>query len=222
MDSKGNALDVKDIQTEAFGFIVAGSHTTAATAYFLMWHLFHNNTTLSRLQDELRAVTLSDDNPCYPYSALASLPYLQASVFENFRISPVFVMPLMRVVPKGGKVIAGQFVPAGVDVSICNYALHHNPEVFGTDLECFIPERWLKGDYNKSQYLMPFGAGHRACIGRNIAMTEIYKLVGSLLARYDFEYLPQAQSLNDTIPETTSFGVADLKESLMVRLRARK
>jgi benzoate 4-monooxygenase len=29
VDSKGNVLDVKDIQTEAFGFIVAGSHTTA-------------------------------------------------------------------------------------------------------------------------------------------------------------------------------------------------
>jgi benzoate 4-monooxygenase len=152
VDSKGNVLDVKDIQTEAFGFIVAGSHTTAATISFLMWHFFHNNTALSRLQDEIRAVTPSEDNPCYPYSALASLPYLQASISENFRISPVFVMPLMRVVPEGGKVIAGQFVPAGVDVSVCNHVLHHDPDVFGADLESFIPERWFKGDYNKSQY----------------------------------------------------------------------
>lgn len=222
MDSKGNMVDVKDIQTEAFGFIIAGSHTTAASAYILFWHLFHNHAALTRLQDEIRSVPRSEGNLCYPYSALSGLPYLQASFSENFRISPVFVMPLMRVVPDGGKVIAGQFIPGGVDVSICNHALHHDPEVFGPDLESFVPERWLREDYNKSQYLMQFGAGHRACIGRNIAMTELYKLIGSLLARYDFEYLSEGRVESGTMPEMTSFGVADLKHGLMVKVMARE
>jgi cytochrome P450 len=222
VDSKGRTLDIKDIQTEAFGFIVAGSHTTAATSILLLWHLFHNPPVLAKLRNEID--TLQDVEgapPCYPFSVLANLPYLQATVSENYRISPVFVMPLMRVVPEGGKVIAGEFVPAGTDVSICNYALHHDPEVFGPDLERFDPDRWLNAGYNKAGYLMPFGAGHRACIGRNIATTEIYKLIVSLLARYDLEYLPADGEMGTSIPKTRSFGVADLEGSMMVKVRMR-
>lgn len=147
-DSKGNTLEIEDIQTEAFGFIVAGSHTTATTSTLLLWHLFHNPTALERLQNEIRAVPLEDNNPCCAYSELASLPYLQACLTENMRISPVFTMPLMRVVPEGGKTIAGHFISAGTDVSTSNHVLHHDPAVFGENLESFVPERWLDPEYD--------------------------------------------------------------------------
>ncbi|KAK0638079.1 Cytochrome P450 monooxygenase gsfF [Lasiodiplodia hormozganensis] len=48
-------IDVVDIQTEAFGFIIAGSHTTAATITLLFWHLLHNPQTLAKLEDEVLA-----------------------------------------------------------------------------------------------------------------------------------------------------------------------
>ena len=41
-DSKGMSFDLVDVQTEALGFIIAGSHTTAATSTLLLWHLLHN------------------------------------------------------------------------------------------------------------------------------------------------------------------------------------
>ena len=223
-DSRGNYLELKDIQTEAFGFIVAGSHTTAATITLLLWHLFHNPDTLERLQNEIRAVAKNSDNPCYAYSDVANLPYLQACVTENFRISPVFVMPLMRIVPTGGKTIAGEFVPPGTDVSISNHVLHHDAVEFGDNLDKFIPERWLDERSTSSQYLMPFGAGHRACIGRNIATTEIYKVVATLLSRYDFEYRPSAGdvALPHSLPRTKSFGVSDLVGELRVKVNRRR
>ncbi|KAH7410748.1 cytochrome P450 [Cadophora sp. MPI-SDFR-AT-0126] len=222
-DSKGNELDIKDIQTEAFGFIVAGSHTTAATITLLLWHLFRNPDVLKRLQNEIRTGAIHNDGSCHAYANVANLPYLQACVTESFRMSPVFVIPLMRVVPPGGKVIAGEFVPSGTDVSICSHVLHHDAIEFGENLDKFIPERWLDESNTRSQYLMPFGAGHRACLGRNIATTEIYKVVASLLSRYEFDCRLPTDDMDQVqfSPNTKSFGVADLVGKLMVKVTRR-
>lgn len=52
----------------------------------------------------------------YPVTvAEASLPYLRNCVKENFRITPVFTMPLARrVMAPEGVTIAGQHIPRGV------------------------------------------------------------------------------------------------------------
>lgn len=71
------------------------------------------------------------------------------------------------------------------------------------------------------QYLIPFGVGHRACIGRNIATTEICKLVGSILKRYDLEYRPQAGGGEGQMPPTISFGITDLEGKMMVKVHRR-
>lgn len=47
--------------------------------------------------------------------AETSLPYLRSCMKENFRITPVFTMPLAsRVMMPGGVTIAGHHIPQGV------------------------------------------------------------------------------------------------------------
>ncbi|KAH9827687.1 Isotrichodermin C-15 hydroxylase [Teratosphaeria destructans] len=220
-DSTGSALDIVDVQTEAFGFIIAGSHTTAASTTLLLWHLLRTPRALAKLRKEIDEIpTKPEHTASYPHKATISLEYLQAAITEGFRISPTFVMPLMRVVPEGGKHISGEYVPGGTDVSICNHVLHHDEAVFGPELDSFTPERWMSEGYDKTAFLMPFGAGHRACVGRNIATVEISKLVVSLLARYDITLAEDGGALN-TMPPTRSFGVADLEGALLVKLDRR-
>lgn len=222
-DSKGRQFDIVDVQTEAFGFIIAGSHTTAASTTYALWHLLRTPSALARLRKEIDTVPEPEDSsPSYPSRSTNNLEYLQAVISEGFRINPVFVMPLMRVVPEGGREIASAYIPAGTDVSICNHALHHDEDVFGPDLETFTPERWLDDKYDRSGYLMPFGAGHRACVGRNIALMEIQKMLVSLLARYDIELVALEEERSLKMPPTHSFGVSDLKGGMPVRLKFRK
>lgn len=162
---------------------------------------------------------------------------------ETLRINPVFTMPLMRVVPSGGggALVAGARLPAGTDVSVTNHALHHDPAVFGGELERFVPERWLGGGgggggkggeggavAERMKLLMPFGAGHRACIGRNLASVEINKVAASVLARYRVELVDGEEGGEKKAgggggrPPMTSFGIADLEGGLVVRLRRRE
>jgi cytochrome P450 len=103
------------------------------------------------------------------------------------------------------------------NVCIINYVLHHNPEIWGQDQNEYDPDRWLDSRaQGKSPYLIPFSIGHRACIGRNVATMEIYKMVTTLLRYYHF--LPifpgKKQSLR-------SSGVGELDGELLVRVRKR-
>lgn len=54
----------------------------------------------------------------------------------------------------------------------------------------FLPERWLADDSNHSRrtrFHLPFGRGSRMCIGLNLAMAELYVVLGTMFRKFDFE-----------------------------------
>ena len=55
-------------------------------------------------------------------------------------------MPFDRVVPKGGAILSGHFVPEGTVVGINGWATQRDKGVFGDDAKSFRPERWLDAD----------------------------------------------------------------------------
>ncbi|KIM92627.1 hypothetical protein OIDMADRAFT_139359 [Oidiodendron maius Zn] len=216
----GARLDFEDLASEAFLFIVAGSHTTSSTLTLLFAHLLSNPHILQQVVEEL------DEN--LPFSEAAysdvglenKLPILTACVRENFRINPVFTMPLPRVITApGGIDIGGMHIPQGTNVSVCNYAIHRSASIWGPDSNRFDPNRWLRNIEDTESmlnYLMPFGAGHRACIGRNIAMTNIYKLSTTLLRNYNLE-----QASKEREVKTQSVGLDELATDLKVWIQKR-
>jgi cytochrome P450 len=121
----GTTLEIGDIQTEAFGFLAAGSHTTATTMTFLFYHLLHSPRIMEKLVEELDA-----SNPGGRLSSMERMSenvYFQACIKENLRYTPSFVMPLPRRVPQGGREIAGSHIPEGVS------------DVYGlVDIDCCI------------------------------------------------------------------------------------
>lgn len=110
-------------------------------------------------------------------------------------------------------------------IAVCNHAFHHNPKVWGTDHDQFDPSRWDQADTAaRARYLMHFGLGGRQCIGKTIAMTNIYKLASTLLKEFNFT-LAASESRQDEkggnpkpgrLPELISVSVSDLKYPLMV------
>lgn len=114
----GERLRREDLEAEAFGFIIAGTHTTSATTSLLLYHLLHYPDIMDKVVEELDAnlSPLGPDQAAYSVTeAETSLPYLKLCVRENFRITPVFTMPLARrVMLPEGVVIGGELLQQGV------------------------------------------------------------------------------------------------------------
>jgi cytochrome P450 len=97
---------------------IAGTHTTSATTTLLFYHLLHQPELLSRCVAEIDSALppLAPDAAAYSARAAeASLPYLKQCIKENFRITPVFTMPLARrVMDPSGLTLDGHHFPQGV------------------------------------------------------------------------------------------------------------
>ncbi|KAF2167414.1 hypothetical protein M409DRAFT_22224 [Zasmidium cellare ATCC 36951] len=172
------------------GNINAGSDTTGVALSAIMYYLLASPRVLQRLRDELSQQQVSDPTT---FKEVQSLEYLQAVIKEAMRLHPSIGVQLPRVVPKGGAIITGQFFPGETIVGLNPYVLHHDKDVFGGDADAFRPERWLRSECDAATLARmentwcPFGAGSRTCIGKNVSLLEMSKLVPQLVRRFDFE-----------------------------------
>lgn len=174
----------------------AGSETTAISLAAVFYYLLRNPATLKKLREELdTAVTdgrlrnIAETQGCISWAESQRLPYFDACVKEAFRLHPAVGLPLERIVPADGVEVAGTYIPGGTIVGVSAWVLHKRPDLFGDEVEAFRPERWIDVTPERRKLmegsLLHFGMGARTCIGKNISLLEIYKLVPSFLRRFD-------------------------------------
>lgn len=156
---------------------------------------------MSRLVSEVRTEFRSTDD--ITVERLARLPYLNACLEEGLRIYPPVPTSLPRVVPDGGAMVDGHFVPAGTSVAVSQYATYRSSHNFA-DPDNFHPERWLSAqnataDDDIARFanddraaMQPFSTGPRNCIGRNLAYHEARLLLCSVLWNFDLELDPRS------------------------------
>ncbi|KAL5362000.1 putative cytochrome P450 [Aspergillus floccosus] len=179
MDDKSgnpNNLEWGEIVAEVSAIINAGADTTAIA---LTQHL-------RTLREEVDGV-LDEDEVVAPYDKVKDLPFLRACLDEALRILPPTSAGLPRRTPPEGAEIMGEWIPGDTSVSMTIYASHRDPDIF-PDPETYRPDRWLDADARKRMepYFIPFSAGARGCIGRNISYLEQAVVLASLVHRYEF------------------------------------
>jgi len=185
------------VLTMAVSMAFAGSETTAISLAAVFYYLLRNPRCYEKLMQELNDAVQEGKIQNRPsglvsWSESQTLPYLDACIKESFRVHPSAGLPLERVVPPQGMDIDGHFIPGGTIVGVSAWVIHKREDVFGKDVDAFIPERWL--DCTKEQRkemeatMFQFGAGARTCIGKNISLLEVYKLVPAFLRRFEVEF----------------------------------
>jgi cytochrome P450 len=104
---------------------------------------------------------------------------------------------LERIVPSSGLTLEdGTVLPPGTIVGINPWVLSRNKYIYGEKPDEFRPERWLQGERETEREWedrvkrmqaadLSFGAGNRTCLGRPLALVELYKVIGTLFARYE-------------------------------------
>ncbi|KAH8659962.1 putative cytochrome P450 [Xylariales sp. PMI_506] len=188
-------MDDRKVLAMALSMTFAGSETTGITLGAIFYYILKNPRCYSRLIAEISVADRDgsfEDDELVSFAEANQLRYLDACIKEAFRIFPAAGLHLERIVPKQGAVIAGHRVPGGTIVGCTPWVLHRDPSVFGADADEFRPERWLDDDQQKIKMMnasmVHFGSGARTCLGKNISLLEIYKLVPSFLRKFDLEF----------------------------------
>ncbi|KAL8774730.1 MAG: hypothetical protein Q9209_000669 [Squamulea sp. 1 TL-2023] len=199
--------------------IAGGGDTVGETMSAVMYHTLKHPRVLKRLQEELDAEVKQTP---ISWEVASKLPYLDAVIQEAIRFHPVASFTMERVVPREGLILPdGQHIKPGTIVGMHPWVINRDHSIFGRDADFFIPQRWLqKEDEDTMTFtarvslmkntVLSFGAGKRACIGKNLALLEIYKILGTLFASFDIELVEpekEAEVIHSFVSRMKGFNV---------------
>ena len=123
------------------------------------------------------------------YDTVRKLPYLTSIIQESLRIHPPYVGLLEKSVPQAGDYLPdGRFLPAGTLIGSNIWAIQRDRTIFGDDAETFRPERWLECESEQRSAMertveLCFSSGRYTCLGKEVAVMEIFKAVAEVILR---------------------------------------
>ena len=155
-------LTKQQIRDEIATFIVAG-HETVASALTWAWHLLVTNPDeLQKLkQDPTRAQLVFD---------------------ESLRLYPPAWVITRRTLRD--LIVDDVLIPANSLVIVSPWLVHRNPKAWENP-NAFIPDRFQAGSPQLGY--IPFGAGARLCIGKEMARLEGSKILAHLASTWNIE-----------------------------------
>ena len=188
----GLPMQYEELVSEALTQLIAGSDTVSNTSCTIIYWILAGEraspgSILPRLQCELDTAITGND--IATHNQVKNLPFLRRCIDEAMRLHSTSALGLPRIVTAAeGVCFNDTHFPAGTVLSVPSYTLHHDPTIWGDDVEVFNPDRWLPGSLTQRQKMAfnPFSHGPRACVGQNVAMMELELIVGTLFRRYDF------------------------------------
>jgi cytochrome P450 len=181
----GEGLDDALLRDQILMTFFAGFETTS-TALAWVWILLARHPEVEqRLHAELdevlggRAPTAED---------LPRLRYMQQVFDETLRLYPSAFM--IARAPEGTQELGGYTIPAGALVLVSPWVLHRNPARW-PDPERFDPERFAPDAPERDRFeYMPFGAGPRLCIGKQLTIMEAKLVLATMAQRFAPQLLP--------------------------------
>jgi len=155
--------------------LVAGHDTTAMVAACALDALARDPKIASELREEL-----GDEGT--PKRLAAKTPLLDAVCKEALRVFPVATEAVRTVGSE--KVAVGEVeLEPGTNVFIAIPAVHKDADLYPSPQQ-FDPARFLRRPYESHEFL-PFGAGHRLCLGWALATLELRCVIATVVTACD-------------------------------------
>lgn len=180
----GSVMSDQDVRDELRTLLAAGHETTAMTLAFLVDLAFRRPDVRARATEEARgALGRSAEE-------VAKLPYVDAVVKETLRLRPILTEAIRTLVSP--LALGDLEIPAGMSVGASFVMAHFDPERYPAP-EVFRPERFLERTYGPTDFL-PFGGGHRRCIGAAFADMELRIVLATVLGGHELTLLEPGEA----------------------------
>lgn len=180
------AMDDREIRNQVITLLLAGYETTANALTWTWYLLAQHSEVYEKLRDEARQVL---GNRSVIVDDLSSLDYTRMVFEEGMRLyPPAWVLGRKAL---GGDRLGNYHIPSGATIAISPYTLHRHP-AYWDEAEKFKPERFsLERSAERPRYTyIPFGAGRRQCIGKDLALIEAQVILATLAREFNVRLVP--------------------------------
>lgn len=157
----GSPMTDRELRDELLTLLSVGQQSSATATAWALERLLRHPDAFDRLRAE--AQTEGEE-------------YIDAVIKETLRLRP----PLPMVARKVNKPFRlGEYdLEPGTMIAVLIYQVHRRPDDY-PDPEQFRPERFLDQSSGDAMWI-PFGGGHRACIGKSFAIAEMKAVLRTL------------------------------------------
>ncbi|KAG8528442.1 uncharacterized protein KY384_007360 [Bacidia gigantensis] len=176
----GTPIELERIKADLFLILMAGADTAGTAIQSIVRLTVTNQPVYLKMIAEIDKATEAGDLSAMPQydEIVRHCPYYIACVKEALRLYPSAPNLFARVAPPEGLVIEGMNIPGGTQVTCCAWITGRDEALFGPDAHVFRPERWLESAEKVAlyeKYSFVWGYGTRVCLGKEIALMELYK-----------------------------------------------
>ncbi|KAL1816676.1 hypothetical protein ACET3Z_019250 [Daucus carota] len=202
--------------------MVGARDTTSTALSWFFWLLWKNPITESKILQEIKTNFNTEDlkscNLFKKREEMHKLVYLHAALCESLRLFPP--VPFNHKAPKQPDVLpSGHRVGKNSKIVLSFYSMGRMEGIWGKDCLEFKPERWIteKGGikHEPSYKFTAFNAGPRACLGKDMAFTQMKILATTIIHRYSI----QVVAGHPIVPKDSV--VLEMKYGLRIRLEKR-
>ena len=197
-DEDGRPYTQLHICNELLAILSAGHLTTGVALAWVLYEVGRDPIVRAKLRAELEAA-----GPDLRAQHMLSLPYLAAVCNETIRLHPILAE--CGRIPIEPIEILNHTIPANQALIISIVSIHHDPEIY-PEPERFLPERFLHRTYAKTEF-MPFGGGHRRCLGAALAEYTLRIGLAEAVMRWDYEIAREDRDTRDDLAMGPKYGV---------------
>lgn len=198
--TQDSVFDFPRLQSNISLLIIAGLVTTSMTLSWIIKLLTIYPEAQKKLSDEISTAIGMERQPSW--SDHSNMPFTEAVILEAQRIGDIIPIGIPHSNTEEVKVM-GYDIPQRSMVYTNVRKLHSDPALWG-DPEKFRPERFISnGKCVKPEYLMPFGAGRRICLGENLARMNMFLVITSIFQKHSVSAasdIPEDHNVLDVIP----------------------
>jgi cytochrome P450 len=185
-DESGRGWSDQELRDATLTLLLAGHETTANALAWAFYLVSQHPAVEAQMREELAEV-LQGRSP--RGDDLDRMPRTRNVFLETIRLYPSIWIIERRAVHDDE--IGGYRIPARSMVLISPYVLHRRPD-FWKDPEQFQPDRFAGEEVDEvaAGAYLPFGAGPRYCVGREMALLVAPLLLATVLASFRLRLVP--------------------------------
>jgi cytochrome P450 len=178
-----SGLSRTEVCHEMLLFLVAGSETTGTALTWFIYFMSKNPRVQAKIKEELGDSQYSR----MAIEQIESLTYLDCVIKEVLRFVPPVVGTTRKLTIDHRLPGSGAQLYKGDEIFIPFKTLTRDKRYWKIDPDLFYPERFQGGDKDHHPYAsIPFGGGHRQCIGQDLARFELKVIIVRLMQHVTF------------------------------------